>query len=122
MVVQRDDQEFIDRTARATRVISVDGSGVPVAPVSEQLTPSYVRYADAGPTGVTAHGTHAIPAGLLEFSVAVVAASGEDSPTLDGVAIPANATLTFRASDGNTLGAAELVTSAGDDVLFLSVG
>lgn len=120
MTVQRDDQEFLDRTARATRVISVDGSGAPILP--EQLTPTFARYADAGPTGVTAHGTHAIPAGLLEFSVAVAVASGEDSPTLDGVAIPANATLTFRASDGNTLGAAELVTSAGDDVLFLSVG
>lgn len=91
----------------------------PPAPVSRET--EYIRYSDAGPTGVSAHGSHAIPAGLKSYFITVATAAGATSPTLDGVAIPAGVTIRYEAPYGDTLEAATLVTAAGDDVIFFSV-
>ena len=115
-----DDDALTDDELRATPVV-VTGSVTTTPPVAVSRVTEYVRYADAGPTGISAHGTHTITAGKKSYSIAVIAAASEDSPTLDGVAIPANTVLEFEAPPNDTLEAASLVTVAGDEVLFVSV-
>lgn len=63
-----------------------------------------------------------IAAGKNSYTVAVIAASSSSSPTLDGVALPVGAVVSFAASQNNTLPSAAIVTAVGDDVLITVVG
>jgi hypothetical protein len=112
MAIQRDDQEFIDRTARATRVLSVNAAGTPTGG-GEQRTTTFQRVDSADTT--------AIPAGTVAYSVAVITAASAASPTLDGVALPANVAINYEAPPGDTLEGASVVTVEGDDVIITTV-
>lgn len=114
--------KYNDATAQATRVTTVDAGGVIVTPAAPAVrTTNVARYADAGPAGVSAHGTHNITAGKQSYSIAVSTAASANTPTLDGVAIKAGMTISFSARNSDTLEAAVLITVAGDDVLYTEV-
>lgn len=101
--------QYIDGTARATRVITVGSAGTS----STQRVTAIARVATATTTAITA--------GKQSYTVAVVAAASTASPTLDGVALPSGSSVTFSAPTGDTLEAASLVTVLGDDVIITSV-
>jgi hypothetical protein len=151
MPIVRDDQHFIDTTARATRVAVISGGSggggltdaelraTPVPVTTDGLTDAELRAAPVPVSGtvtatppasvqrvtaitrVATATTTAITAGKKSYSVAVVTAASVASPTLDGVALPAGATVSFTAPDNDTLEAASVVTVSGDDVIITSV-
>lgn len=121
--LKNNNDEYVDRTATATRTTLVDASGnaVPAPAVAVVRTTNVVRYSSPGPAGVTAPGTRNIPAGRKSYSVAVLTAASVNSPTLDGVALVAGTEVNLSATGSDTLEAATLITVAGDDVLFTEI-
>lgn len=108
-------QQWVDATARATRVVVVDGAGVPVDPGSgsDQLDPQ-VRVLTAG-------ADRTIPDGRRAWWVTVTAAASAASPTIDtgegAVALPAGYSGGFDAGPGYTVAGATIATVAGDIVI-----
>ncbi len=84
------------------------------------LTPDHVGRTPSIQRVNTATTTTIAP-GYRSWSVFVVVAASAASPTLNGVALPAGATVEFSAPDSETMGGATLVTSTGDDVIITSV-
>ncbi len=114
MTVHRENSQFLDDTAQATRVIGVDATGTPVAgAAAAQRVTGISRVATATTTAITA--------GKKSYTVAVVTAASAASPTIDGVAVPAGTSLTWEAPPNDTLEAASVVTVSGDDVIIISV-
>ncbi len=142
MAIERDDQEFIDRDLKATRVTVVGGTGgggltnaelraAPV-PVSGPLTDVQLR-ATAVPvtlpttqltttiTRLTGGADLNIAAGARSYTITVISAASAASPTLDGVALPVGYSATFTAPGEHTLEAAAILTAPGDDAIVLVI-
>lgn len=109
MAVVRDDQQFIDTTQQATRVINIGGGGG-TGVERDMLN-----------TLLTGGADRVIPAGRKGFTVVLSTKAGAGSPTLDGVELPAVGTYTYSADGDDTLASATVATAAGDIVLVMEL-
>lgn len=113
-IIKNDDGEYLDNVSDAERVTCVGPDGTPVFPSPTVRATSISRVSGAATTPITA--------GKQSYTIVVLTAASPASPTLDGVPLPANVTLTFAVtSPADSLEAATLATVSGDDVIILAV-